>query len=716
MDDSGNEQIGESSSSRKRSRRQKLCNRHSVEQIQQLETFFKECPHPDENQRRQLSREIGLDPKQIKFWFQNKRTQTKALSERADNNILRTENERFHCENMAMREALKNIICPHCDGPPPGEEERKRNLEKMKMANQRLRDEHERISNLISNFVGRSFAMTSQLAPQNNVGSLSSSSDESLVSQNIINSPIENQPNNVRGNSTANIPPPLLPPPPPPPPFEENEEIRVDREKSIIFGTVITATDEIVELFQMNEPIWIKSQIDGRYFINRESYEKIYPKPNQAYKSAARIESSKESGVVTMTAIELIQIFLDPVRYMNMFPTIVTKARTIEVVDTENFGGSVQLMYEKLHILSPLVGARDFFFIRCCRQLDPTTWTMVDVSFDNLREIQSGGPSQSWKFPSGCVIQDLGNGKSMVTWLEHVHVDDKTHTNRLYRDLVCGRQTFGAKRWIITLQRMSERHNFAMNANNHDFGGVLGAPEGKQNVMQISQRMVKSFCEILSMGDRLDFPTSSEMTNSGVRVSFRKNEDMSQPKGLIVTAATSLWLPLSFDTVFNFFKDDKTRTQWDVLTNGNAVGELARIPTGYFPGNCISIIQPYVSKENNMLLLQETNIDPMGAFIIYAPIDLPAVTSIINGADTTQIPILPSGFIISPDGRLAADRDSNGISQTGSLLTVAFQILVSANNNNNSISKQQNMEAVATVHTLLSSTVQKIKVALDCTD
>lgn len=94
---------------------------------------------------------------------------------------------------------------------------------------------------------------------------------------------------------------------------------------------------------------------------------------------------------------------------------------------------------------------------------------------------------------------------------------------------------------------------------------MIGALEGKQNVMQISQRMVKSFCEILSMGDRLDFPTSSEMTNSGVRVSFRKNEDMSQPKGLIVTAATSPWLPLSFDTVFNFFKDDKTRTQVSIF-------------------------------------------------------------------------------------------------------------------------------------------------------
>lgn len=43
-------------------------------------SFFKKHPHPDENQRLQLSRELGLDPKQIKFWFQNKRTQKKVLS------------------------------------------------------------------------------------------------------------------------------------------------------------------------------------------------------------------------------------------------------------------------------------------------------------------------------------------------------------------------------------------------------------------------------------------------------------------------------------------------------------------------------------------------------------------------------------------------------------------------------------------------------------
>ena len=41
--------------------------------------MFKDCPHPDEKQRLQLSRELGLAPRQIKFWFQNRRTQMKVL-------------------------------------------------------------------------------------------------------------------------------------------------------------------------------------------------------------------------------------------------------------------------------------------------------------------------------------------------------------------------------------------------------------------------------------------------------------------------------------------------------------------------------------------------------------------------------------------------------------------------------------------------------------
>lgn len=40
-------------------------------------SLFKECPHPDEKQRMKLSQDLSLKPRQVKFWFQNRRTQMK---------------------------------------------------------------------------------------------------------------------------------------------------------------------------------------------------------------------------------------------------------------------------------------------------------------------------------------------------------------------------------------------------------------------------------------------------------------------------------------------------------------------------------------------------------------------------------------------------------------------------------------------------------------
>lgn len=42
-------------------------------------SLFKECPHPDDKQRQKLSLDLGLKPRQVKFWFQNRRTQMKVM-------------------------------------------------------------------------------------------------------------------------------------------------------------------------------------------------------------------------------------------------------------------------------------------------------------------------------------------------------------------------------------------------------------------------------------------------------------------------------------------------------------------------------------------------------------------------------------------------------------------------------------------------------------
>lgn len=96
--------------------------------------------------------------------------------------------------------------------------------------------------------------------------------------------------------------------------------------------------------------------------------------------------------------------------------------------------------------------------------------------------------------------------------------------------------------------------------------GITSSPvivvfEGRRNVMKLAHRMVKNFCAGLSMSGKLDFPNLSEVNNSGVRVCVRKSEEPGQPSGTIVSAATSLWLPLVPQVVFNFFRDENTRVQ-----------------------------------------------------------------------------------------------------------------------------------------------------------
>ncbi|KAL1562438.1 hypothetical protein AAHA92_05016 [Salvia divinorum] len=95
----------------------KRYHRHNQQQIQQMEAFYKNCPHPDEKQRNELSRKLGIEPIQVKFWFQNKRTQMKTQQEHEENAQLRSENERLRVENLRFREALVNICCPNCGVP-----------------------------------------------------------------------------------------------------------------------------------------------------------------------------------------------------------------------------------------------------------------------------------------------------------------------------------------------------------------------------------------------------------------------------------------------------------------------------------------------------------------------------------------------------------------------------------------------------------------------
>ncbi|WRX23477.1 Homeobox domain - like 10 [Theobroma cacao] len=131
----------------------RIYHRHTTHQIQTLEAFFKECAHPDENQRRELSKELGLEPKQIKFWFQNKRTQTKARKERAENSILRASKESLLYENTAMREAMAKMVCVCCGSPLLPEPQAGHGLHQLELENTQLKQGLEKLTKFLANYI-----------------------------------------------------------------------------------------------------------------------------------------------------------------------------------------------------------------------------------------------------------------------------------------------------------------------------------------------------------------------------------------------------------------------------------------------------------------------------------------------------------------------------------------------------------------------------------
>nr|AIA58891.1 homeodomain protein HOX3-A [Gossypium hirsutum] len=686
------------------SRRKKPYHRHTAHQIQRLESMFKECPHPDEKQRLQLSRELGLAPRQIKFWFQNRRTQMKAQHERADNSALRAENDKIRCENIAIREALKNVICPSCGGPPANEDSYFDD-QKMRMENAQLKEELDRVSSIAAKYIGRPI---SQLPPVQPVHISSLDFRMASFDGYGVGAGPSLDLDLLPGSSSSM---PNLP-------FQP--VVISDIDKSLMSDIAANAMEELLRLLQTNEPLWIKSTNDGKDALNLESYERIFPKPNNTHFKSPniRVEASRDSGVVIMNGLALVDMFMDSNKWLELFPTIVSIAKTIEVISPGMLGthsGSLQLMYEELQVLSPLVPTREFYTLRYCQQIEQGLWAIVNVSYDLP---QFASQCRSHRLPSGCLIQDMPNGYSKVTWLEHVEIEDKTPIHRLYRDLVHSGSAFGAERWLTTLQRMCERFACLMvsSTSTRDLGGVIPSPDGRRSMMKLAQRMVNNFCTSVGTSNSHRSTTLSGSNEIGVRVTVHKSSDPGQPNGIVLSAATTFWLPVSPQNVFNFFKDERTRPQWDVLSNGNAVQEVAHIANGSHPGNCISVLRAFNTSHNNMLILQESCIDSSGSLVVYCPVDLPAINVAMSGEDPSYIPLLPSGFTITPDGHLeqgdgasTSSSTGHGRSSGGSLITVAFQILVSS-----LPSAKLNLDSVTIVNNLIANTVQQIKAALNC--
>ncbi|KAG2375444.1 Homeobox-leucine zipper protein [Vigna angularis] len=108
-----------------------------------------------------------------------------------------------------------------------------------------------------------------------------------------------------------------------------------------------------------------------------------------------------------------------------------------------------------------------------------------------------------------------------------------------------------------------------------------------------------------------------------------------------------------------------------------------------------------------MLILQESCTDSTGSYVVYAPVDIVAMNVVLGGGDPDYVALLPSGFAILPDGPGINGGSILDVGSGGSLLTVAFQILVDS-----APTAKLSLGSVATVNSLIKCTVERIKVAV----
>lgn len=127
--------------------------------------------------------------------------------------------------------------------------------------------------------------------------------------------------------------------------------------------------------------------------------------------------------------------------------------------------------------------------------------------------------------------------------------------------------------------------------------------------------------------------------------------------------------------------------------------------------------------------MQDSSTSTYESTVVYAPVDITRMKSVIAGCDSTDIPILPSGFSVVPDGMEAmrplmitssssssmhggdGDDDEGNSTEGGSLLTMAFQVIVST-----CPSDKLTHESLESLGSVMSCTLRNIRTCLHCDD
>ncbi|KAK6230342.1 hypothetical protein QUC31_001860 [Theobroma cacao] len=405
-----------------------------------------------------------------------------------------------------------------------------------------------------------------------------------------------------------------------------------DTKKNEIIEQAKEALEELKKMASMGEPLWQRRD-------NMEILDGI-----QYLKQLRRYD---------LTADMIVKMR----QWLAAFPSIVSRATLIGVIlrgVNGSYDGRVQVMAAEFHHSSPLIPSRQSYFARYCKQIARGTWGVVDVSLENLF------PSTHVQFrrsPSGCIIEEMPNESSKVTWVEHVQVDNGS-VHPIFRSFVESGFAFSAKRWIAMMNRHCQWLATSMAGTSPTSASVFVPQVGRESLLKLSERMTRTFFKnVSSCSDNFWSRAPRAMTHDQdirYRLGNIVNASGKPPTGTIIFT-TTLRLPVPPKILFDFLRDERSRDQacksfWDHISFGRSVRELIHVQNGENHENRVSVVQVNSSPTKiHMVFLQESFSDETGKYVVYAPMDIFGMSMILNGGNPNFAAIMASGFTILPD-------------------------------------------------------------------
>uniref|UniRef100_A0A453LDC9 START domain-containing protein n=2 Tax=Aegilops tauschii subsp. strangulata TaxID=200361 RepID=A0A453LDC9_AEGTS len=235
---------------------------------------------------------------------------------------------------MTIREAMRSPTCGNCGGAAVLGEV---SLEEqhLRIENSRLKDELDRVCALAGKFLGRPVSAIS--SPLSLPSSLCSGLDLAVGSNNgFMGMGMQSIPDLMVGGSAAmRLPTGIMGGG-----LDDGlggEGVAIDRGALLELG--LAAMEELVKVTQVDDPLWQPSLDIGLETLNFDEYRRAFARVLGPSPAGYVSEATREVGIAIINSVDLVNSLMNEARWSEMFPCVVARASTMEIISS-GMGGT----------------------------------------------------------------------------------------------------------------------------------------------------------------------------------------------------------------------------------------------------------------------------------------------------------------------------------------------------------------------------------------